>query len=152
MNGSVRLSVRLSVTHFWPCSPQLIIMKFSGLFTNDRSDVHVKGKGQRSKVKVTGVNTQLSHSRTVTLDWIHIWWWNNAQSLMLMCPIVFQGHPSNFKVTRLKKSSILTQIGHFQSILTPDYNSRHQWLQNTVKPVYNDHLIGYFSAFWSSSK
>ena len=23
---------------------------------------------------------------------------------------------------------------------------------NTVKPVYNDHLVGYFSAFWSSSR
>ena len=23
---------------------------------------------------------------------------------------------------------------------------------NTVKPVYNDHLMGYFSAFWSSSR
>ena len=22
----------------------------------------------------------------------------------------------------------------------------------TVKPVYNDHLMGYFSAFWSSSR
>ena len=22
----------------------------------------------------------------------------------------------------------------------------------TVKPVYNDHLIGYFSAFWSSTR
>ena len=25
-------------------------------------------------------------------------------------------------------------------------------LTNTVKPVYNDHLMGYFSAFWSSSR
>ena len=24
--------------------------------------------------------------------------------------------------------------------------------QYTVKPVYNDHLMGYFSAFWSSSR
>ena len=29
------------------------------------------------------------------------------------CPIVFQGHPSNFKVTRDKTSPILTQIGRF---------------------------------------
>ena len=29
------------------------------------------------------------------------------------CPIVFQGHPSNFKVTRDKTSPILTQIGLF---------------------------------------
>ena len=32
------------------------------------------------------------------------------------CPIVFQGHPSNFKVTRYKTSPILTQIGHFQTV------------------------------------
>ena len=31
------------------------------------------------------------------------------------CPIVFQGHPSNFKVTRYK-TSILTQIGRFRTI------------------------------------
>ena len=32
------------------------------------------------------------------------------------CPIVFQGHPSNFKVTRDKISPILTQIGRFRTI------------------------------------
>ena len=32
------------------------------------------------------------------------------------CPIVFQGHPSNFKVTRDKTSLILSQIGHFRTI------------------------------------
>ena len=32
------------------------------------------------------------------------------------CPIVFQGHPSNFKVTRFKTSPILTQIGRFRTI------------------------------------
>ena len=32
------------------------------------------------------------------------------------CPIVFQGHPSNFKVTRYKTSPILTQIGYFRTI------------------------------------
>ena len=32
------------------------------------------------------------------------------------CPIVFQGHPSNFKVTRYKTSPIFTQIGRFQTI------------------------------------
>ena len=33
-----------------------------------------------------------------------------------ICPIVFQGHPSNFKVTRDKTSPILTQIGRFRTI------------------------------------
>ena len=32
------------------------------------------------------------------------------------CPIVFQGHLSNFKVTRYKTSPILTQIGHFRTV------------------------------------
>ena len=32
------------------------------------------------------------------------------------CPIVFQGHPSNFKVTRDNTSPILTQIGRFRTI------------------------------------
>ena len=32
------------------------------------------------------------------------------------CPIVFQGHSSNFKVIRYKTSPILTQIGRFRTI------------------------------------
>ena len=43
------------------------------------------------------------------------------------CPIVFQGHTSNFKVTRLKKSSILTQIGRFRTV-TPVWI--HIWWWN----------------------
>ena len=34
--------------------------------------------------------------------------------------MVFEGHPSNYKVARLKKSSILTQIGPFRTV-TPIY-------------------------------
>ena len=77
---SVRLSVRLSVTPFSPCSHHCIIMKFSGVITMVKSDVHAKGQGQRSKVKVTEVNTQLSRFRTQTPVWIHIWQWNHAHS------------------------------------------------------------------------
>ena len=81
---SVCPSVRPSVTPFSPCSHHRIIMKFSGVITNDKSDVHAKGQGQRSKVKVTEVNTQLNRFRTVTPVWIHIWWWNDAYSLMML--------------------------------------------------------------------
>ena len=80
---SVCLSVRLSVTPFWLCSHHRIIMKFSGVITTDQGNVHAKGQGQRSKVKVSEVTTQLSRFRTVTPVWIHIWWWNNMYSLML---------------------------------------------------------------------
>ena len=81
---SVRLSVRLSVTPFWLCSHHRIIMKFSGVITSDRSDVRAKGQGQRSKVKVTEVTTQLYRFRTVTPVWIHVWWWNDAYSLLML--------------------------------------------------------------------
>ena len=81
---SVCLSVRLSVTPFWLCSHHRIIMKLSGVITNDRRKVHAKGQGQRSKVKVTEVMTQLNRFRTVTPVWIHICWWNDAYSLMLI--------------------------------------------------------------------
>ena len=81
---SVRLSVRLSVTPFWLCSHHPIIMKFSRVITSDQSDVHAKGQGQRSKVKVTEVTTQLNRFWTVTPVWIHIWWWNDAYSLIVL--------------------------------------------------------------------
>ena len=79
-NKSVRPSVCPSVTPFSPCSHHRIIMKFSGVVIMVRSDVHAKGQGQRSKVKVTEVNTQLSRFRTLTPVWIHIWQWNHAHS------------------------------------------------------------------------
>ena len=50
------LSVRLSVTPFWLCSHHRLIMKFSGVINKDQGNVHAKGQGQRSKVKVTGHN------------------------------------------------------------------------------------------------
>ena len=81
---SVCLSVCPSVTPFSPCSHHRSIMKFSGVITNDKSDVHAKGQGQRSKVKVTEVTTQLNRFRTVTPVWIHIWWWNDAYSFIML--------------------------------------------------------------------
>ena len=98
---SVCLSVRLSVTLFWLCSHHRIIIKFSGVITKDQGNVHAKGQGQRSKVKVTEVTTQLNRFRTVTPLWIHIWWWNDTYSLMLLrrgallfsrSSVKFQGH------------------------------------------------------------
>ena len=77
---SVCPSICLSVTSFSPCSHHHIIMKFLGIITMVRSDVHAKGQGQRSKVKVTEVNTQFRRFRTLTPVWIHIWQWNHAHS------------------------------------------------------------------------
>ena len=76
--------VRLSATPLSLCSRHCIIMNFSGVITNDQHEVHTKGQGQRSKVKVTEIKTQLNRCRTITPVGIHIWWWNDAQSLMLL--------------------------------------------------------------------
>ena len=59
-------------------------MKFSGVITNEQSKVHAQGQGQRSKVKVTEVTTQLNRFRTVTPIWIHIWWRNHAYGVRLL--------------------------------------------------------------------
>ena len=48
------------------------------------------------------------------------------------CPFVFQGHPSNLKVTRYKTSPILTQIGCFRTV-TPVWI--HQWLWNVAQSL-----------------
>ena len=59
-------SVCLSVTPFSLGSHRRITMKFSGVITSDKSDIHAKGQGQRSRVKVTEVAAQLNRFRTVT--------------------------------------------------------------------------------------
>ena len=132
---SVCLSVHPSVTPFSPCSHHRIIMKLSGVITNDKSDVHAKGQGQRSKVKVTEVNTQLNRFWTVTPVWIHIWWWNDAYSLMMLR----RGALLFFKVIRQisrshgsKKRSIWPRLG-ISGLLTPVWI--HQWLRNDAQSL-----------------
>ena len=94
---SVRLSVRPSVGHtFFTMFPSSHHHEIFRRYYQWQSDVHAKGQGQRSKVKVTEVNTQLNRFRTATLVWIHIWWWNDAYSLMMLG----RGALSFFKVIR----------------------------------------------------
>ena len=50
------------------------------------------------------------------------------------CPIVFQGHPSNFKVTRYKTSPILTQIGRFRTVTVTEVWI-HQWVWNDAQSL-----------------
>ena len=57
--------------------------------------------------------------RTSTPVWIHKWLRNDAKKLEVakkMCPMVFQGHLLNYKVTQEKKSPNLTQIGRFWAV------------------------------------
>ena len=106
---SVGASVRLSVSPFSLCSNHYIIMKFSGVITNDRSDVHVKGQGQRSKVKVTvsqrskpNLKPFPDHNSSLNSHMV-MKWCTQLDVISKRCPIIFQGHPSNFKVTRDKR-------------------------------------------------
>ena len=43
-------------------------------------------------------------------------WCTKLEAAYSRCPIVFQGHPSNFNVIWDRKSPIVTQIGHFQTV------------------------------------
>ena len=94
-SNSPKMSVRLSVRHtfftIFPSSYHHVIFRSYYQWQKWRPC-----KRSRSKVKVTEVNTQLNRFRTVTPVWIHIWWWNDAYSLMLLrrVPLFF------FKVIR----------------------------------------------------
>ena len=88
--------------------PSLYHHEISEVITNDRNDVHAKGQGQRPKVKVTE-DTQFSHFRTITPGWIHIWWWNDAQSLMWH----MRGDLMFFEVIHQISSSHETKICQF---------------------------------------
>ena len=59
-------------------------------------------------------------------------WCTELEVALKRCPIVFQGHPSNFKVTYLWKSSNLTQIGRFWTV-TPVWI--HRWLWNVAQSL-----------------
>ena len=128
---SFRLSVRSS--HLFDNVPVILSSwNFQELLplTDVMSVQKAKVRGQRS---VTENKTPLSCFRTVTPVWIHIWWWNDAQSLMLLrgALLFFKVIPSNFKFTWLKIST-LTQIGCFRTV-TPVWI--HQWLWNGAQSL-----------------
>ena len=59
-------------------------------------------------------------------------WCTKLEVAKKRCSIVFEGHPLNFKVKRLKKSSILTKIGRFRTV-TPVWI--HWWLWNDTQSL-----------------
>ena len=118
---SDRPSVCLSVCHNFPqCSSHCIInfQEFLPL-TRVVSMQMVKVIGKRSmSPRTKQIYPQFRGFRTVTPVWTHGWPSNDAQSIQWRRrgSILFLGHPSNFKVTRADKSTILTQIERFQTV------------------------------------
>ena len=55
MGPSIRPSVCPSVTPFSLCSCHRNIMKFLGVITIDKSDVHAKGQGHRGQHPTSGL-------------------------------------------------------------------------------------------------
>ena len=59
-------------------------------------------------------------------------WCTKLEVAQKRCPIVFQGHSSNFKVTRDKKSPILTRIERFRTVTLVWI---HWWLWNDAQSL-----------------
>ena len=59
-------------------------------------------------------------------------WCTKLEAAWERCPIVFQGHLSNFKVAQDKKSPIFTRIGRFRTV-TPVWI--HGWLWNDAQSL-----------------
>ena len=76
---------------------------------------------------------------------------HKAWSSIEEVPYCFQGHTSNCKVTRLKKSSNLTQIGHFQTV-TPVWI--HWWIWNETQSLmwYRRHALLFFGIIHQISR
>ena len=95
---SVRLSLRPSVCHtFSLCSHHRIIMKFSEVITNDQSEVHGQGhKGQNPNEPFPDCNSGLNSHMMMK-------WYTKLDVVEKRFPIVFQGHPSNFKTKKNRR-------------------------------------------------
>ena len=65
---------------------------------------------------------------------------HKAWSSIEEVPYIFQGHLSHFKVTRLKRLSILTHIGRFRTV-TPV--GIHQWLRNDAQSLEQHRRVPY---------
>ena len=98
---SVHLSICPSVCHAFSLCPSMYHHEIFSSYYQWPNWGPCKRSRSRSKVKVTDVKTQLNCFLTITPVWIDIWWWNDAQSLMMprwgpFCfsrsSIKFQGH------------------------------------------------------------
>ena len=62
-------------------------------------------------------------------------WCTKLEAWQKRCPIVFWGHTSNFKVTRLKKSSILTRIGRFRTVTQIEFTNGYEMMHKAWSSI-----------------
>ena len=114
------LSVRPSDT-FWTMFLPSYQHEFSGAITIDKSDVHAKGPGQKSKVNVTEVKTNLAPIAPICMfpDCDSSL---NSPMTMKWCAIVFQGHLFKYQSHTGQKIADFDPNWAF-----PDCNSSLNW-------------------------
>ena len=132
-------SARFSVCHtFFTVFASSYHCEILGVITNDQSEVHAKGQGQRSKVKVAEVKTQLNPFWTVTPVSIHIWWWwNDAQSLVLLRRYALLFFKVIHQILRSHetKTSILTQIGRFRTVIQSEFTDGYEMMHKAWSDI-----------------
>ena len=142
---SVRPSVLLSVTPLSLCSHHRIIIKFSGVITIDRSDLHANDQGQRSSSQRSETNFATNwafpdHNYSL-----------NLQMATKLCTkleiakkrrhVVFEGHPPNFKVTQYKKPPLLSQMGRFRTVPQVWIHQRLRYVAQSLKTHWSGVLL-----------
>ena len=117
---SVRSSPLPSVTSFSPCSYQRIIMEFSGVITNSRDK-----KNHRCWPELGVAGQWLQFGFTDCYEGMLTAW-----STIEEVPYYFQGHLSNFKVTRMKNHRFWHDFGvtglEVQFDFTDGYEMMHK--------------------------
>ena len=115
---SVHPPAHPTVTPFSLCSHHRIIMKFLGVITSDRSDVHAKGQGQmsrsqRSKPNLAVFRPQVQFEFTYGNEMMHkaCWRLEEVPYCFSRSSIKFQGHTAK-KIIEFDPNWVF-----------PDYNS-----------------------------
>ena len=83
-----------------------------------RSRSEVKGLGHRGRKPILPFPDRNSSLNSHVM----MKWYIKLDVAPGRCPFVLQGHKSNFMVTRLKKSSIVTPIGNFRTVTPSTLN------------------------------
>ena len=137
MNKPVNPSVRPPVRHifFTTLLPSLYHEIFN--YSHWLKWCPCKSQGQNSKLKVTNVKTYFVPiwgfpDRNSSFSWQMAteWCWK-LEVVWKRCPIVFQGHASNFKVTRVKNRRFWPQLGGFGLELLFKFTDGYKMIHKT---------------------